>query len=80
MINKNLVFNAGRDKSTFVKYYILCVIQTFISWGLVNGNYLLFDKYIHPSVIKVVVDSLLFLISFQIQQKWIFGLKEKNYD
>ena len=80
ILNKNLVFNAGKGKSTFVKYYILCVIQTFISWGLVNGNYLLFDKYIHPSVIKVVVDSLLFLISFQIQQKWIFGLKEKNYD
>ena len=80
ILNKNLVFKADKGKCTLIKYYVLCVIQTFLSWVLVNGGYLLIDKFIHPSVIKLVVDSLLFLISFQIQQKWVFGLKEKNYD
>ncbi|MBQ2910184.1 MAG: glycosyltransferase [Bacilli bacterium] len=79
-INKNVVFNATKGKGTLIKYYTLCLIQTGASWGLVNGGYILLGKFIHPSVIKVVVDALLFLVSFQIQQRWVFGVKEKKND
>ena len=77
-VNKNIVFNAGKGNNTIVKYYILCVCQTFASWGLVNLGYHFLDKFIHPSVVKVVVDGILFLVSFQIQQKWVFGLSGKK--
>ena len=74
-VNKNIVFNANKQKNTIIKYYSLCVIQTFASWGLVNLGFVITKELIHPSIIKVLVDGLLFLISFQIQQKWVFGYK-----
>ena len=79
-INKNIVFNNVKGKSTFVRYYLLCLVQTCASWALVNGGYILIGKYIHPSFIKILVDAFLFLISFQIQQRWVFGVKEKKND
>lgn len=79
-VNKNIVFKSSKEKCTFFKYYILCIIQAFASWGLVNCGYIVFSKFVHPSIIKVIVDALLFLLSFQIQQKWVFGLKENKND
>lgn len=75
-INKNVVFNANKSKNTIFKYYFLCVIQTFVSWALVNFGFKFMESVIHPSVIKVVVDALLFLVSFQVQQKWVFGINK----
>lgn len=77
-LNKNVVFKANKSKNTIFKYYALCVVQTFISWFCVNCGFNFIEKFIHPSVIKVVVDALLFLISFQIQQRWVFGQKIKE--
>lgn len=76
LVNRNIVFKAGKGRNTLVKYYLLCLVQTLASWGLVNGGYVLFEKFIHPSVIKVVIDALLFLVSFQIQQRWVFRLED----
>lgn len=77
-INKNVVFNANKQKNTIVKYYVLCAVQTFASWGLVNLGYIFTKELIHPSLIKILIDGFLFLVSFQIQQKWVFGHKNKN--
>jgi len=69
-INKSIVFNS-KEKNTIVKYYILCVLQGLLSWILVEQ---VFNKIsiIHPSFIKVIIDFILFLISYQIQQRWVF--------
>lgn len=72
--NRNAVFESkGQVKNSFVRYYILCAIQLCVSYGLV---YLVTDVLslnpILTIVAKVVVDTVLFLISFQIQRVWVF--------
>ena len=76
-VNKSLVFqNNSKTSSTLIRYYILCIVQTAASTGLV----LLFYRLLHlpETIIKIIVDTFLFLISFQIQQYWVFSTKKKD--
>ena len=71
LLNKNTVFkhkNAG--KTAIIKYFILFTVQLLASATLVGFLFRLTG--IHETVIKVIVDALLFLISFQIQREWVF--------
>ena len=70
-VNKNVVFNSdAKTKTTMVKYYTLAVIQMTFSY---IGVYLLSTFLnINSTVIKLFVDVVLFLISFQIQREWVF--------
>lgn len=68
-INKNIVFK-GNGNNTFLKYYILCILQMCCSMG---GVYVLcYYLHLDEIIAKVIVDGLLFLLSFQIQRTWIF--------
>lgn len=70
-LNKNVVFKSnGKNKELLVKYYLLCAIQMGCSAGLVTLLYFLFP--ISETLIKIVVDSVLFVISYKIQNKYIF--------
>ena len=75
-INKNVVFQ-NKAKNTITKYYILCACQAFLSWLLVDK---LFEMITipHPSFVKVIVDFILFLVSYKIQQNWVFKNKAKE--
>ena len=73
LINKNVVFQAKNSKNTFVKYYILCVCQMFASYLLVTFfTGLLGTVSAGIIAVKMIVDCVLFLASYQIQQRWIF--------
>lgn len=78
--NRNAVFES-REKigKTMGRYYTLCICQMGISYGLV---FLLSDVFNASkgitSVIKLIVDVCLFIISFQIQRKWVFSKKKEN--
>ncbi len=66
--------------ATMLRYYILCIVQTACSYGLV---YLLTafipDKLrIIDSLIKIAVDVILFFLSFGVQRDWVFGNKRKT--
>lgn len=79
-LNKNMVFSNNSSgltvKSTIVKYYLLCAIQTFASYG---GTLILTTLLpLWDAVAKIIVDTILFIISFQIQREWIFKSKEKK--
>lgn len=71
-INKRLVFKkaVGRIHS-FTKYYILCIVQMLISaWAIrliysYNG--------VSETLIKILIDTLLFIISFHIQRDWVYA-------
>ena len=70
-MNRNVVFKSEEDvKQTIVKYYALCVVQMCLSAGLVLAA----TRGLHlPSpVVKPIIDMLLFLMSYQIQSRWIF--------
>lgn len=76
-VNKHIVFKRRTSNNTLIKYYALCIIQGVASWLLVD---LLFNaiNLSHPSIIKIIVDFVLFLVSFQIQQRWVFREKKKK--
>lgn len=73
--NQKFVFKSNaKTSAAAVRYAILCVLQTAASAALVTllhgawgGSELL---------VKILVDSFLFLISFQIQRTLVFGRKK----
>lgn len=73
-MNKKAVFKSKASVGrSLARYYILCVFQTAASYGLVfllsslcrAGSFL-------EVVLKLAVDIVLFMISFQIQHRWVF--------
>ena len=73
-MNKKAVFKSKASvRRSLIRYYILCVFQTAASYGLV---YLLSSLCRAGSfleiVLKLAVDIVLFIISFQIQHRWVF--------
>lgn len=71
-MNRKVVFGQGGTHSV-VKYYILCAGQMTVSALLV---YLLSGAWAASSflstVMKAIVDTCLFFISFRIQKNWVF--------
>lgn len=71
--NHRVVFNRGNKYSVF-KYYALAAVQMALSAGTVYWLSVLFSTSL-PSVttaLKIVTDTILFIISFQIQREWVF--------
>jgi len=74
-MNKKAVFKSKTPvKSTLVRYYVLCVAQMAVSAGTVAlvEMFISVKFEIVTTIIKAVVDGILFLISFPIQRKWVF--------
>ncbi|WP_034765427.1 bifunctional glycosyltransferase family 2/GtrA family protein [Rossellomorea vietnamensis] len=69
MINRNVVFQSS-SSHTMIKYYALSIVQMGISALAVHYIYSAVSS--GEVVIKVIVDSLLFLVSFVIQREWVF--------
>ena len=72
VINSKLVFKKG-SKSSIVKYIILSIIQMLISGYAVT--YIAKFININSTVIKIVVDTIIFLVNFVIQREWVFKNK-----
>jgi glycosyltransferase involved in cell wall biosynthesis len=72
--NKKAVFkSAGNVKESLIKYYILCVAQLSVSYLLVYFvTTILSLGQVLTVVAKAVIDTILFVISFQIQRRWVF--------
>lgn len=73
-MNRKAVFkDDGNVGKSLVRYYILCVIQMLVSYYLV---WMVTDVLSLGGVLtvvsKAVIDTILFLISFQIQRRWVF--------
>lgn len=68
--NRKLVFKDCEDvRTSLLKYYTLCIFVMFCSAGLVT-----FFSFLPVSktVIKIVVDSILYLFNYYIQRHFIF--------
>ena len=72
-VNFKYVFG-GAQKRCFLRYYVLWFFQLGASYGLV----LLFGNLIGlpRTPVKAIGDLLLALISYQIQQRWVFRRKK----
>ena len=73
-LNRKAVFRSEAPmKQTMLRYYTLCVIQTALSYGGVFLLSTLLDAGSALEVwLKVIVDIVLFMISFRVQQRWVF--------
>lgn len=71
IVNKKFVFH---NRSTLFpaafKYIILCIIQASLS-GIFVNEFVRLTSW-HEVICKVVMDTILFFFSFQIQNIWIF--------
>lgn len=81
-MNKHTVFrNKDKDKWIAVRYFSLCVVQAAVSALCVKGLFTVMSAHLagfgNESIIKIVVDTILFFISFGIQREWVFK-KRKN--
>lgn len=72
LLNSKKIFRS-RNKNSLARYFLLCVLQFAASAGLVS----LFASFLRigsvgTTIVKAVVDIILFLISYQIQREWVF--------
>ncbi len=74
-MNRRAVFVSDAPVSkSMPKYYLLCVVQAAASYGLVYAFSRIFAAGEGmTSLIKAIVDLGLFIISFQIQRRWVFA-------
>ena len=82
-MNKNLVFQTRVSTGkAMVRYYLLALPQMAAQWILNQGFYTLLR--IGPeaaglrTLIHILVMTVLFLISFTIQQRWVFAPQKSN--
>ncbi len=70
-INRSKVFEQ-KEKSnrSVIRYYLLVVLQMVMSALLVTLIHIVTP--INTTIIKIIVDSILFLFSFAIQREWVF--------
>ncbi|MBR3141710.1 MAG: bifunctional glycosyltransferase family 2/GtrA family protein [Clostridiales bacterium] len=78
LINYKFVFRSRASRAaSLTKYALLAVIQMSLSAGLVSLVVFLIPNCPETPV-KVVVDTLLFLLSYAVQQRFVFSSKSKN--
>lgn len=81
-INKNAVFsNKGSTYRLFLRYVALAVPMLIVSSVSVHYlGVLLGGKTFVKTLVKIPVDTLLFVISFRIQREWVFGKAKNNLE
>jgi len=71
-INSKVVFKNKNDNS-IIKYFILCIVQMFISAFIVSELFKILQ--INSTLIKIIVDAIIFIANFIIQREWVFKKK-----
>lgn len=69
-MNSRLVFKSY-SRSSIYKYYLLVVIQMFVSAFLVNGLSSLFSQ-VNDTIIKFFVDIVIFVVNYFVQREVVF--------
>lgn len=76
-MNRKAVFKSDAPlATTLARYYILWAAQLLTSIGTVFG--ISKATHIKPTVVKPVVDFLLYFVSFRVQQAWVFKKPKKK--
>ena len=79
LLNKHFVFQRKKTGTgSLYRYLILCVVMILLS---ASGVYVLTIAFrINDKVGKVICDSLLFILSYRAQQRWVFAKGGKKHD
>ncbi len=78
LINYKFVFRSKASRTTsLTKYALLAIIQMSLSAGIVSLIVFLLPNC-PETLIKAIVDTLLFLVSYSIQQRFVFSSRSKT--
>lgn len=69
-----LIFGGKSKGAAGIKYLTVWLVQMLLSATIVSFVVGLLPS-IHETIIKMCIDSLLFVISFFVQKKWVFANK-----
>lgn len=75
LVNAKVVFAGKTNKRTLLRYYLLAVAQILVSAAAVFlfEHLLRISSPLLSTLIKIVVDTVLFFFSFRIQHIWVFN-------
>lgn len=69
-VNKKRTFSQqGNGVGAAARYFVLCFCQMMVSAGLVYAVSLFWQ--VDASIIKIMVDVILYIISYQVQLRWV---------
>lgn len=72
LINRKFVFQEKKaDGQSLIRYLLLCVLIILFSTTGVYGLYRSFG--VNEKIGKIICDTLLFVLSYQVQQRWVFA-------
>ena len=75
-INRMIFKSKAKDAATSgARYFLIWIVQIGLSAGLVSNIVML--TRLNELFVKIVVDTILFFISYKIQQLWVFKKKQK---
>lgn len=79
--NRHAVFQSSEPKRvTMVRYYMLCTVQMLLSYKGVALVLNIFSiQGLGKTMVKLLIDSILFMLTFQIQREWVFKNKSTGY-
>lgn len=75
LVNAKVVFDGQTTRRTLLRYYILAAAQILVSAAVVFlfEHLLSVSSALLSTLIKIVVDTVLFFFSFRIQHIWVFN-------
>ena len=72
--SRKVVFKSNKPaKETLWRYYVICIVRMILSWLILS----FFTRVLNTSgfietILKVIVDLILFFVSYNWQRKWVF--------
>lgn len=80
LVNARVVFGGRANGRSLAKYYILAAVQIALSTSLVylTEHVLAITSPALSTLVKIVIDVVLFFFSFRVQHKWVFRDKTKE--
>ena len=74
LLNKNMVFSIQESKGAVWRYIALCVGVMLASGVSVSALHALTG--VNSTLLKVVVDFLLFFVNYRVQRAWVFPQRQ----
>ena len=71
-VNRDVVFKAKSDHGSFIRYYLLVAVIMLLNY---LGIMLLTNLCIPDLIAKIIMDTLLFIVSYRAQNKLVFNKK-----
>ncbi|SMF90407.1 dolichol-phosphate mannosyltransferase [Paenibacillus uliginis N3/975] len=76
LLNKHFVFHKEDTQGSLWRYLMLCAFVILLSS---TGVYLIHTIFfMSEKIAKIVCDALLFLLSFQMQRRWVFAARRQR--